>query len=122
MDATQFPDVTKMTIEEAKAYILESARRPGDSHDVYLENLAHNLLEAAKMRREAEEHVRGGSVRIMYSNSDLPEAPATSVLYDAAWELVREGVLRPGPRCFGVLNERSGGFSLTAEGKRRLQT
>lgn len=111
MDVRTLPDIRHLTIEEAKQFIMTAAATPGDSHDVVLDNLARLLLEAAVTREEAEAMLRGDRSRHLYSSlGQHPLASATAVLYDAAWELVREGLLRPGIRHFGVLNERPSGF------------
>lgn len=121
MDATKSPDVTKMTAAEARNMILEAASHPSDSHDVLIDSLARVLLGAAEQRRRSDEALKGvTTVRHYGSEGQQPEAPATAILYDTAWEMVREGLLRPGPRYFGVLNERPGGFSLTTAGKQYL--
>lgn len=120
MDATQFPDIKTMTVSEAKEYLLKSISKHNDSHDLDLDPICRSLLDAAKIRRQASEHILGRTSITYYSSGPSEESPYTSVIYDAAWELVLEGVLRPGPIYFGVLNERKTGFSLTAAGKKKL--
>lgn len=36
--------------------------------------------------------------------------------YEAAWDLARRGIIRPGPRYFGATEPSGGGFSLTSRG------
>lgn len=121
INANNYPDITTMNLEEAKRYLLDMTRHPGDTHDVDLEGVCRVLVEAANARREAQAVLSGSRQRTYYSSGSGPDNKYTAVLYDAAWELVREGVLRPGPRFFGCLNERSSGFCLTSHGRATLQ-
>jgi hypothetical protein len=109
-----------MALGEAKDYLIKSANPDIEAHDLVIDALGRTLVEAADKRRQASDLLRGSRVQYFAGSfSQLQDAPATSILYDAAWELVREGLLRPGPRFTGVLNQSPSGFCLTAAGQKR---
>jgi len=66
MDATKFPDVTTMTLEQAKEYLLEECRNPGTGHDLYLEGVVRSLAEAVEVRRKANEMLTGSRSRVIH--------------------------------------------------------
>ena len=110
-----------MTLEEAKSYILKNLSFRMDSHNVVIDGLAGVLLDAAAKRREAADFLKGSRMQTSYgSPGNHPDAKFTSILYDAAWELVADGILRPGPVHYGVLNQTQSGFSLTQKGKEKF--
>jgi len=101
VDATGQPDLEKMTIEEAKQYLLDWARTPqqggGWNYDITLNDVSTVLLDAAARRKEAQRILQQGSGlhgRVMHLGGEPEGGQHTRVLYDAVWELVREGLLR----------------------------
>jgi hypothetical protein len=117
LNADNFPDVTTMTITEARAYILKHAKSStGEAHDVEIDAIARPLEQASRQREQARAVIQGSQGQSFHGSGCSPGARATRVLYDAAWELVGDGLLRPGYRNFGVLNERASGFCLTPKG------
>ena len=118
MDASQIPDIMTLTIEEAKSYILTKARSNTGFHLVSVSGVARELLEAANQRRKANDIMRGVRMETFYpSLGQTPEAPTTEVLYDAVWDLVRDGLLRPGPRFYESDAPDPNLFCLTKVGK-----
>jgi hypothetical protein len=80
--------------------------------------MPRELLEAARRRREAAAVLAGSRSQVMYGDlGRLPEAAHTAIIYEAAWALVHEGILRPGKRAYGNLNAREDGFCLTTAGQ-----
>jgi len=108
-------------MDEAKAYILETAfRSRGDAHDVEIDGLARVLEDAALQLERAKDYARGVTYQTHYGSGQSPAAAKTQILYDAAWELVMEGLLRPGKRHFGTLNVRESGYCLTEKGRQSI--
>ena len=114
MVTAKLPDITTMTLEEARAYIIENLDLNSDSHHIEIDAIATTLLMEANDSRGDQTRHHPGSL------SGYPDAKYTAVLYDAAWALVCEGILRPGPSCVGAPNQRCNGFCLTGLGREKI--
>lgn len=106
------------TLDEAIRFIAEFARHPRKTdfgsygYDIYLPIIIHTY------RKEIEKPINPGHQYL----ADTPEGRAMSVTFgDAAWELCRRGILRPGVRDIGGQGVDKGGYSVTASGRHWLE-
>lgn len=107
------------TFDDAISFLLDFARSPRSDgytsygYEVYLPNVVHFF------RREVLQSRDHG-----FLADDQQGVALSPVFLDAAWELCRRGILRPGLRRIGGQSSADGasglGFSLTASGRERL--
>ncbi len=104
-----------MTLNDAKELIYAQLRNNerGESHDIIIDELAKLLDQAANINEQASNLRQGTQV---WHSGPSQFSSKTIVLYEAAWELVLEGILRPGKRDLSCLNERPSGMCLTMKG------
>jgi hypothetical protein len=104
-----------MHVEDAAAFIVDCIARPRPSdypsygYEVYLPNLIAFYQKEIEHQTDHESLLRNG-----------PRAQELSPLfYEAAWELCRRGILRPGVQRLGGQSDGGGGdgYSVTALGK-----
>jgi hypothetical protein len=102
-----------MHLDDATAFILNFIRNPRDTiypnygYDVYVPNLT--ILYIAEMEQPHEHHTR------------IEGEPRARELFpifsDAAWDLCRRGILRPGVNRIGGQDAGGGGYSITTFGR-----
>ncbi|MCP3394602.1 hypothetical protein NLM27_38270 [Bradyrhizobium sp. CCGB12] len=97
-----------MDLDEAIAILLELLRNDrarNYGYDLY----ARTGAEFAARQRHPHEHYLDGPVREL-----------SPIFYEAAWELCRRGIVRPGVRRSGEQAVEEGGYSLTVAGRAAL--
>jgi hypothetical protein len=95
-----------MELDEAIAILIELLRdgRAGQyGYDLY----ARNGVEAAAIRMHRQDHQERERMAIVL----------TPIFFDAAWELCRRGIVRPGVRRTNDQAVPEGGYSLTSAGR-----
>jgi hypothetical protein len=98
-----------MDLDEAIAILLDllrNNRAGGYGYDLY----ARTGAQLAAQQRYPHEHFIEGRVREL-----------SPIFYEAAWELCRRGIVRPGVRRAGEQAVEEGGYSLTAAGRAALE-
>jgi hypothetical protein len=101
-----------MELDEAIAIFIELLRtqRAGNyGYDLY----ARTGAEAAALRLHPHAHQR--------DRLELAMRELSPLFYEAAWELCRRGIVRPGVRRTGEQAVEEGGYSLTVAGRAALQ-
>lgn len=94
-----------MDLDEAIAVLLEllrNNRARNYGYDLY----ARTGAEFAARQRHPHEHYLDGPIQEL-----------SPIFYDAAWELCRRGIVRPGIRRSGEQAVEEGGYSLTVAGR-----
>jgi hypothetical protein len=97
-----------MELDEAIAILLDllrNGRAGGYGYDLY----ARTGAEAAARQRHPHEHYL-----------EVPLRELSPIFYEAAWELCRRGIVRPGVRRSGDQAVEEGGYSLTVAGRAAL--
>lgn len=97
-----------MDLDEAIAILLDllrNGRAQNYGYDLY----ARTGAEVAARQRHPHEHYLDGPVREL-----------SPIFYEAAWELCRRGIVRPGVRRSGEQAVDEGGYSLTVAGRAAL--
>src|SRR5258706_9203486 len=98
-----------MALDEAIAILLDLLRngRAGNyGYDLY----ARTGAEWAARQKQPHEHY-----------IELPMRELSPIFFEAAWELCRRGIVRPGVRRTGEQAVEEGGYSLTVAGRETLQ-
>src|SRR5579871_6528556 len=108
------------TIDDAMSFLVDYLRTPRKSngysaygYDVFLPNVVMAFIDEIECSTEHPS--------TLYSGGRSRElSPA---FFEAAWELCRRGLLRPGVPHFGAQGEPSGaGYSLTKKGREWLSS
>jgi hypothetical protein len=97
-----------MDLDEAIAILLDllrNGRAAGYGYDLY----ARTGAQLAAQQRHPHEHFIEGRVREL-----------SPIFYEAAWELCKRGIVRPGVRTAGDQAVEEGGYSLTIAGRAAL--
>jgi hypothetical protein len=97
-----------MDLDEAIAILLDllrNGRAVGYGYDLY----ARTGAQLAAQQRYPREHFIEGHIREL-----------SPIFYEAAWELCRRGIVRPGVRSAGEQAVEEGGYSLTVAGRAAL--
>jgi hypothetical protein len=98
-----------MELDEAIAILLDLLRR-GQAGSYGYDLYARTGAEVAARRRHPQEH---------YIDVHLREL--SPIFFEAAWELCRRGIVRPGVRRSGEQAVEEGGYSLTVAGRVALE-
>lgn len=80
-------DIVNASIDDCKELILSQCKDLKDGAGINIASIVANVLGEAGYRKTIDRNLDMNAIK-----------QSTSKIYDAAWQLVQEGKLRPGPR------------------------